>query len=710
MNIDKNIVLTLLQEKGILDFKPFILYDKRKFYAYRKEEHGQSIFHFCDEKLQELERKDIGLCGALFILVTDDSYSFSRTKLYTEMKDINEHGIQNDTNKYWLINKDNTIIDSNIREYFAIAPCHYVLETSIIDLTNEFKHNIWYPKDHYYWVYDEERNDISQSNKGFSKYYGSINFPYIDHCHILEDPDKGIYVIDSLGNILYSQVHYLWHLFDRIYAIRIEHTNDSSYLVINHGGDTQSKISIPIKLNSSYDSHFNFYSDGMTLCCIHRHNENVSDNVKQPSSNIFILSRFGRLIYSGTFPYSDHIVNMENGIIVVEDNFNKIKYLDRNFFRLGVKNSAEEQFVVVEGNYYNVERYELDNYDLFQNKCSEDFAKFHSNFLKKGTLYGVLDTFKMKLIIPIRYDKIQILCQENCFCAIVALDCYGLRYGLFYNDNFLLQITNDEITVLDSSKNNLIIRWSSNGHCGLICNGKIIFNNIYDSIEYDSIDLDGAGKYFRVRKNNKWGIYNPESQYLSPIQFCKIDRYMESIIIADNNIYQIADNTIRKLTSHEMHCDSEGNYCFDSEDYCYSCHTNRIFGHYVFKRRDGLSVVDYKCYIVSNNESVEVSIEVLNPDDIPEFKGYHISKKRYLIIDKYLYYDTYYIGFVSKDFIIETAKEIEREKEEDKNFVYYDEDDTDYERETFYALGGDDYDEWRDNGGNLDDMMDGLGY
>lgn len=33
-----------------------------------------------------------------------------------------------------------------------------------------------------------------------------------------------------------------------------------------------------------------------------------------------------------------------------------------------------------------------------------------------------------------------------------------------------------------------------------------------------------------------------------------------------------------------------------------------------------------------------------------------------------------------------------------------------YERDTFYALGGDDYDEWCNNGGNLDDMMDGMGF
>ena len=33
----------------------------------------------------------------------------------------------------------------------------------------------------------------------------------------------------------------------------------------------------------------------------------------------------------------------------------------------------------------------------------------------------------------------------------------------------------------------------------------------------------------------------------------------------------------------------------------------------------------------------------------------------------------------------------------------------DYERDTYYALGGDDYDTWCNNGGNLDDMMDGMG-
>ena len=54
--------------------------------------------------------------------------------------------------------------------------------------------------------------------------------------------------------------------------------------------------------------------------------------------------------------------------------------------------------------------------------------------------------------------------------------------------------------------------------------------------------------------------------------------------------------------------------------------------------------------------------------------------------------------------IIERAEERVREASE----CYY-EDDTDYERDTYYALGGDDYDRFRENGGSIDNMMDGLG-
>lgn len=48
--------------------------------------------------------------------------------------------------------------------------------------------------------------------------------------------------------------------------------------------------------------------------------------------------------------------------------------------------------------------------------------------------------------------------------------------------------------------------------------------------------------------------------------------------------------------------------------------------------------------------------------------------------------------------------------EDDYESQSYYEDDNDYERDTFYALGGDDYDQWKERGGNIDDMMDAMGF
>ncbi len=59
---------------------------------------------------------------------------------------------------------------------------------------------------------------------------------------------------------------------------------------------------------------------------------------------------------------------------------------------------------------------------------------------------------------------------------------------------------------------------------------------------------------------------------------------------------------------------------------------------------------------------------------------------------------------------IDDDEEIDDDEKYDNDYSYMDQpDDTDYERDTYYALGGENYDEWRKNGGNLDDMMDGMG-
>ena len=49
------------------------------------------------------------------------------------------------------------------------------------------------------------------------------------------------------------------------------------------------------------------------------------------------------------------------------------------------------------------------------------------------------------------------------------------------------------------------------------------------------------------------------------------------------------------------------------------------------------------------------------------------------------------------------------ENEEYEDYSYDYNDDIDWARETFYALGGWDYDEFKSRGGEIDDMMTWLG-
>ncbi|MCQ2117210.1 MAG: hypothetical protein MJY76_03620 [Bacteroidales bacterium] len=47
---------------------------------------------------------------------------------------------------------------------------------------------------------------------------------------------------------------------------------------------------------------------------------------------------------------------------------------------------------------------------------------------------------------------------------------------------------------------------------------------------------------------------------------------------------------------------------------------------------------------------------------------------------------------------------------DDEDYEYSYNENDEYERDTFYALGGYDYDEFKRHGGNIDDMMDALGF
>lgn len=100
-----------------------------------------------------------------------------------------------------------------------------------------------------------------------------------------------------------------------------------------------------------------------------------------------------------------------------------------------------------------------------------------------------------------------------------------------------------------------------------------------------------------------------------------------------------------------------------------------------------------------------------------------LTKIKTIFENQNKYGDDYFIG---TPFIIENAEAKNLNKnskdEENRDEEYFDNriehendnfsDENDYERDSFYALTDGqygDYDEWQENGGNLDDLMDELG-
>lgn len=75
------------------------------------------------------------------------------------------------------------------------------------------------------------------------------------------------------------------------------------------------------------------------------------------------------------------------------------------------------------------------------------------------------------------------------------------------------------------------------------------------------------------------------------------------------------------------------------------------------------------------------------------------------------------LEYRSKTLVFDLDEEILFEKDRDKNEIEDEEslcedyeDEPDYEEDTYYALGGDDYSRFKENGGSIDDLMDELGY
>ena len=185
--------------------------------------------------------------------------------------------------------------------------------------------------------------------------------------------------------------------------------------------------------------------------------------------------------------------------------------------------------------------------------------------VKKDGLYGVV-TIDGKIIIKPNYFDINAdgyysnkTKYENGGFIIQMRTDNGYKYGYAdKNGKVLFECTYNEIYRIteNESENDAYIVSSYNGKYGLIKNDKTIFENEYDSIEYDS-----TTNLAILTKLNKQGISTLEGHLILPIEYEAIDIGGDYInAIKDNNREVFNEKGEKLQTTFVSHQKVNNNY------------------------------------------------------------------------------------------------------------------------------------------------------
>lgn len=487
----------------------------------------------------------------------------------------------------------------------------------------------------------------------------------------------------------------------------------------------------------NYGSDSADYCDifGTRLCTADKHSQNYhvfTRNLREPSTFNYEeiiakrLDHQGHFYEDGIYSQFEGVIDLQSGKIIVPPCYSKIQLKELtygykahletptyisivqidNFFN-GVKDSY---FGIYQNNkittplaYTNIQyiKYKYPKakvYDIRDLDDDHSFKESESIFLllERNGLYGVASMFGNPIIepcaesykileetrrVPIKneYNKVYLHHIPYYGPEYIAL-CRGGAYNLIYQDHSISDFNIDdfELISLDGYGDELFfIKTFCDLKEALVYNGNFLTKYFHEVTVYRSkfgnTNEDENNDFVIVLTDDlgRSSLINCESQtiidfgdyHIIPyLNFVKVD---SQILDINNNLIFNAEHYI--LIDEKKGCNNEHILCF---------HNNNIPDE----------------YIVINNNGDVIRINIDDDSDDIEF---------------YVGYNSYY--FDSDLLRFEEVPEIAEDNDDEYDYVDYP-DDTDYERDTFYALGGDDYDEWKNNGGNIDDMMDGMGF
>lgn len=428
------------------------------------------------------------------------------------------------------------------------------------------------------------------------------------------------------------------------------------------------------------------------------------------------------------------IISTETLEIVVPTNFNKIDFIVLEAPSTKHYRTKGEYEIYIKVCLETIDKYKksIENWGLFKySECvipcfykSIDVIRLISNFIfileQQDGLKGIF--YKDRIITQCIYEGIT---ELGCYLLMNRPD--GL-IDVLYIDKEQIKLYEKFSSVTSTSlklnflrekyTNSEVVIVAKSEKYGLICKGQLIAECLFDEIcainadpncHILSSELSTNPLWFMLRKENKRGIFSTRG-------------LMTEIVYDDVNVLDWKTcNSNRNYGSRYFIMKLDGKFYTADNNALICNNSDLIFRGFissdiiVFSNNDSSCLELYTCsggkyeFATFDNEGCRIDTDDFeDTDDFYSNCKYAVPNRKWCSVE--LTEEEFVYSF-SENEIVRNPFFHNCEDDDDSN--YSDNDyinDYDYERETFYALGGDDYDEWRNNGGNLDDMMDGLGY
>ena len=264
-------------------------------------------------------------------------------------------------------------------------------------------------------------------------------------------------------------------------------------------------------------------------------------------------------------------------------------------------------------------------------------------------------------------DNKSIVERTKQYKPLSVIVCKSDLFGLFYKTDKgsakeydFITPTFDYIRCEKIFKGHAYFRVRKDGKYGIISDSFTFNHNlevVYDNVLFKAVVGDNC--FFTVEKSGKVGAICTQKENDIPLIFDEIDEIVKSGVICNDVLYNKNGEEILSLKDKFHYLKTLYYDVFESNE----------SGVFVFINSQGTIMSYYK--------------------DKKDPMILHITGFEYPFDVK------------TKDFI---------DKEEENDSCFYIEDNYNYERDTYYAFGGNDYDQWKDNGGDLDGMMEGMGF